>query len=139
MERLGAKAIVFTVDVAWDSKRTLDVRTKTAMPGSPSERSQRKNAGVAQAIGGYQDRDLTWKDISFIRASLPSFRARQCSDLFFLQQHTKLPIIVKGVQCVEDIQLCVDHGVEGIVLVRCSMNFRRKSTKLIALPVQPWR
>lgn len=33
------------------------------------------------------------------------------------QQHTKLPIIVKGVQCLEDVQLCVDHGVEGVIIV----------------------
>ncbi|KAL4874295.1 L-mandelate dehydrogenase [Aspergillus karnatakaensis] len=102
VEKLGAKAIVFTVDVAWESKRTLDVRAKAGpILGTPANsstnsssassssssgraRPQRKEAGVAQAIGGYQDRNLTWKDISFIR------------------EHTKLPIIVKGVQCIED-------------------------------------
>ncbi|VUC30166.1 unnamed protein product [Clonostachys rosea] len=98
VENLGAKAIVFTVDMAWDSKRTLDVRAK-AGASMPSTIPHKKNGGgVAQAIGGYQDRNLTWKDISFIR------------------RHTSLPIIVKGVQCIEDVQLCVDHGVEGVIL-----------------------
>ncbi|PYH92062.1 L-mandelate dehydrogenase [Aspergillus ellipticus CBS 707.79] len=88
-ERLGFKAIVCTVDVAWESKRTLDVRCKTAMlpptsTASAGSNTVKNGAGVAQTIGGYQDRNLTWNDIAFI------------------QKNTTLPIISKGVQCVED-------------------------------------
>ena len=68
VERLEAKAIVFTVDVAWDSKRTLDVRSKAGASGSPRlSKSDKKPAGVSQKIGSYQDRDLSWRDIAFIR------------------------------------------------------------------------
>lgn len=34
-----------------------------------------------------------------------------------LQGITKLPIIVKGVQSLEDVELCVKNGVEGVVIV----------------------
>ncbi|GAD97197.1 hypothetical protein CNBD2850 [Paecilomyces variotii No. 5] len=102
VEMLGAKAIVFTVDVSWESKRTLDVRAKTGSTNHRtsqiSKKSTKKDLGVAQAIGGYQDRNLTWSDISFIR------------------RNTKLPIIVKGVQCIDDVQLCVDHGADGVII-----------------------
>lgn len=33
------------------------------------------------------------------------------------QQHTNLPIIVKGVQSVEDVDLCAKAGVQGVILV----------------------
>uniref|UniRef100_A0A8H7TSA9 Uncharacterized protein n=1 Tax=Bionectria ochroleuca TaxID=29856 RepID=A0A8H7TSA9_BIOOC len=78
VEKLGAKAIVFTVDVMWQSKRTMDVRAKLPSPA--------------------EDYNLTWSDLAFIR------------------KNTKLPIIVKGVQSVEDVQLCADHGVQGVIL-----------------------
>jgi L-lactate dehydrogenase (cytochrome) len=78
VEELGAKAIIFTVDVSWASKRTLDVRSKTTKakqsrkPGHESipNKSTASSRSFADAIGGYQDRNLTWEDISFIRVSL---------------------------------------------------------------------
>jgi isopentenyl diphosphate isomerase/L-lactate dehydrogenase-like FMN-dependent dehydrogenase len=70
VEKLGAKAIMFTVDVCWQSKRTMDVRTKATPGPSPSAPSSAPK-GVSQAISGYQDTNLTWKDIPFIRVSLP--------------------------------------------------------------------
>ncbi|WVW83603.1 hypothetical protein I302_105624 [Kwoniella bestiolae CBS 10118] len=98
---LGASAIIFTVDTPWRSKRTRDVRAKTAVAPPPSSDGQTKSKsplGVSQAISGYQDTNLTWSDIGFIR------------------KHTNLPIIVKGIQSMEDAELCVQHGVQGIIL-----------------------
>jgi lactate 2-monooxygenase len=37
-------------------------------------------------------------------------------DLAFLRECTKLPIVLKGIQSVEDAQLAVEHGIEGIVV-----------------------
>ena len=104
--QLGANAIILTVDVCWQSKRTLDVREKlkevsdspapksiTAPAASPKEKS------VSEQISGYQATNLTWDDIRFVR------------------KHTHLPIIIKGVQSVEDVQLCVEHGAQGVILV----------------------
>ncbi|KAK9776277.1 putative FMN-dependent dehydrogenase-domain-containing protein [Seiridium cardinale] len=96
VEELGARAIMFTVDVCWQSKRTLDVRSKSTPPQSSTPSSSPK--GVSQAISGYQDTNLTWEDIPFIR------------------RNTKLPIIVKGVQSLEDVEMCVQNGVEGVVI-----------------------
>ncbi|KAF8760906.1 FMN-dependent dehydrogenase [Rhizoctonia solani] len=47
---------------------------------------------------GYQDPDVCWDDIAWIRSI------------------TKLPLVVKGIQCVEDAEKAYEHGVEGIVL-----------------------
>ncbi|KAK6076205.1 glycolate oxidase [Seiridium cupressi] len=96
VEKLGARAIMFTVDVCWQSKRTLDVRSKSNPPQSSTTSSSAK--GISQAISGYQDTNLTWKDIPFIRSN------------------TKLPIVVKGVQSLEDVEMCVQTGVEGVVI-----------------------
>ncbi|WVQ99149.1 hypothetical protein IAU59_006281 [Kwoniella sp. CBS 9459] len=106
--KLGASAIIFTVDTPWRSKRTRDVRAKTQVAPPPSNSnddggkaaasSSKAPLGVSRAISGYQDTNLTWKDIDFIR------------------QHTNLPIIVKGIQSMEDAELCAEAGVQGIIL-----------------------
>lgn len=73
MEQEGVAAVIFTVDVAWQSKRTLDRRAKTALEPPPSNVGSAKGeqgAGVAAAISGYQDTHLVWDDIDFIRVSL---------------------------------------------------------------------
>lgn len=51
-----------------------------------------------QAISGYQDPDVDWEDVKWI------------------QSLTKLPLIIKGIQCVEDAELAFDAGAQGIVL-----------------------
>ncbi|WVR07303.1 hypothetical protein IAU60_004344 [Kwoniella sp. DSM 27419] len=99
--KLGASAIIFTVDTAWRSKRTRDVRAKAMVAPPPSSDGQTKSKaplGVSQAISGYQDTNLTWGDIDFIR------------------KHTNLPIIVKGIQSLQDAELCAEKGVQGIIL-----------------------
>jgi lactate 2-monooxygenase len=37
-------------------------------------------------------------------------------DLAFLRECTKLPIVLKGIQSVEDALLAVEHGIEGIIV-----------------------
>ena len=36
--------------------------------------------------------------------------------LTWLRQLTDLPVVIKGIQCVEDAVLAYEHGVQGIVL-----------------------
>ncbi|OSS52567.1 hypothetical protein B5807_02203 [Epicoccum nigrum] len=103
--QLGASAIILTVDVCWQSKRTLDVREKLKeVSDSPTPKSITaptagpKEKSVSEQISGYQATNLTWNDIGFVR------------------KHTHLPIIIKGVQSVEDVQLCVEHGAQGVIL-----------------------
>lgn len=61
VERLGMKAIIFTIDVGWESKRTLENRTNEPIP--------KEHLGAFMAMGGLQDRKLSWDDISWIRVS----------------------------------------------------------------------
>jgi L-lactate dehydrogenase (cytochrome) len=132
VEKLGAKAIVFTVDVMWQSKRTMDVRAKLPSPAEAAAAAAAPApASVSHAISGYQDYNLTWSDLAFIRVRLRSpfllnisakgwsegLSLLVCANLKLLKKNTKLPIIVKGVQSVEDVQLCADHGVQGVILV----------------------
>lgn len=36
--------------------------------------------------------------------------------LGWLRKITSLPVVIKGIQCVEDAVLAYQHGVQGIVL-----------------------
>lgn len=36
--------------------------------------------------------------------------------LSWIRNLTDLPVVIKGIQCVEDAVLAYDHGVQGIVL-----------------------
>lgn len=65
VERLGAKAIIFTVDVGWWSKRTLETRHGGELP--------KASLGAFMAMGGRQDRNLSWNDISWIRVRILCF------------------------------------------------------------------
>lgn len=38
------------------------------------------------------------------------------SILSWLRELTNLPVVIKGIQCVEDAVLAYEHGVQGIVL-----------------------
>lgn len=51
--------------------------------------------------------------------SFPLFLDRDVELLAdFRWRYTKLPIIVKGVQSIEYVELCVKHGAEGVMIVR---------------------
>ena len=99
---------MFTVDAASRSKRTLDQRTKGVSDTPPPSAKEQgsggqkpsKAAGISQAISGYQDDNLVWDDINFIK------------------KNTKLPILVKGIQCMEDAEIAAEYGVAGVILVR---------------------
>lgn len=60
-----------------------------------------------------------------------------CILIEFSKQNTKLPIIVKGVQSVEDVQLCVDHGVRGVILVSQANHLGASSIALMQSPKGP--
>ncbi|KAF8679869.1 FMN-dependent dehydrogenase [Rhizoctonia solani] len=105
VESMGFRALMVTVDAAVSGNRELDRRTKDegkftgpAQYGTGTGEAGKKTQGVAQAISGYQDPDVCWDDIAWIRSI------------------TKLPLVVKGIQCVEDAEKAYEHGVEGIVL-----------------------
>lgn len=96
----GFAALMFTVDAAVPGKRELDQRSKGEFAGpSHGKSATGSGAGVAHAIGGYQDPDICWKDISWIRTL------------------TDIPLIIKGIQCVEDVEIAFDkYNVQGVIL-----------------------
>jgi len=80
----GFSAIMLTVDAAMPGKRELDQRTKGDWEGPAANgKVSNESKGIAHSIGGYQDPDVCWNDIPWIRSL------------------TKLPLVIKGIQSLE--------------------------------------
>ncbi|CAO1637673.1 unnamed protein product [Sympodiomycopsis kandeliae] len=104
VESRGCTAVMLTVDAAVMGKRERDMRAKGGDDNVSTGDSDVKTSGtsggkgVASAISGYIDPNLTWDDIRWYTS------------------HCSLPLFLKGVQTVEDVALAYDHGVHGVVL-----------------------
>lgn len=57
-----------------------------------------QSKGIAASMNSYINADVDWQIVDWLRSV------------------TKLPIVIKGIQCVEDAVLAYEHGVNGIVL-----------------------
>lgn len=100
-EERGVKGLFITVDAPQLGRREKDMRLKNIEDlshvqgdGEDADRTQ----GAARAISSFIDTALSWKDIAWFRSI------------------TKMPIVLKGVQTVEDSLKAVEHEVDGIVL-----------------------
>lgn len=94
-EALGAAAVFLTVDSPVLGRRERDDRVKVA----EGEDLLVSAAGVAKTSSrGLLNPLLTWEDVDWLRGL------------------TRLPLVVKGVQTVEDAVLAYDRGVRGVVL-----------------------
>lgn len=92
LERLGARALFLTVDSPVLGRREKDERIKAT--DSPEAAS-----GVAKSGSlGLLNPMLCWEDLKWIRST------------------TSMPLVLKGVQTVEDAVLAYEAGVQGIVL-----------------------
>lgn len=60
--------------------------------------SGRPMKAVRKFTAIYSNPSLTWKDLSFLR------------------QHTKLPILLKGILHPDDAAMAIDHGIDGILV-----------------------
>ncbi|KAJ3337743.1 hypothetical protein HDU93_000633 [Gonapodya sp. JEL0774] len=102
-EAAGCKGLFITVDAPQLGRREKDMRMKfadaddTAIQKSVGDRVER-NQGAARAISSFIDPSLKWSDIAWFKSI------------------TKMPIVLKGVQCAEDAVLAYQHGCAGIVL-----------------------
>ncbi|KIJ56594.1 hypothetical protein M422DRAFT_57288 [Sphaerobolus stellatus SS14] len=119
VEDLGYKAIFLTVDAVVMSNRERDIKAKPAdedeeslakdvkdasptdkvMGAEDSEEEEYNVSGTAGALIENDDRDMTWEK------TIP-----------WLRSVTKLPIVIKGIQCVEDAVLAMEAGVDGIMI-----------------------
>ena len=101
-EKRGCKGLFITVDAPQLGRREKDMRSKFSDVGSNVQNTSGDNVdrsqGAARAISSFIDPSLSWKDIPWFMSI------------------TKMPIILKGVQSVEDVIRAVDIGVQGVVL-----------------------
>jgi lactate 2-monooxygenase len=90
------------------AKRTLSLQTLRGLvslvnkyPGKGFFRklaSGRPVKAVRQFVSTYSNPCTTWDDLKFLR------------------QHTRLPIILKGILHPEDARLAIDHGMDGVIV-----------------------
>ena len=120
-EKRGCKGLFITVDAPQLGRREKDMRSKfddtgssvQSTSGSAVDRSQ----GAARAISSFIDPSLSWKDIPWF------------------QSITKMPIILKGVQRVEDVLKAIEVGVDGVVLSNHGgrqLDFARSGIEVLA-------
>ena len=101
-QKRGCRALFITVDAPQLGRREKDMRSKFSdvasnvqdKGGKQVDRSQ----GAARAISSFIDPSLSWKDIPWFLSI------------------TRMPIILKGVQRVEDVIRAIECGVHGVVL-----------------------
>ncbi|KAJ2928820.1 hypothetical protein H1R20_g8280, partial [Candolleomyces eurysporus] len=106
---LGYRAIFLTVDAIVAGKREADVRSAWVLEDQENGTSPvwDENApaeevnfgGMAGALVDRDDKDMTWE------RTIP-----------WLRSITKLPIVIKGIQCVEDAVAAAEAGVDGILI-----------------------
>jgi L-lactate dehydrogenase (cytochrome) len=113
--------LFITVDAPQLGRREKDMRSKfneqassvQSTSGEEVDRSQ----GAARAISSFIDPGLSWKDIPWFK------------------EITKMPIILKGVQRVEDVIRAVESGVQGVVLSNHGgrqLDFARSGIEVLA-------
>ena len=99
--KTGVKAIWLTVDSPVLGKREKDERSKSVMDVEEDIAAMvetESSVGVAKQMTGFINPDLDWDTVAWLR------------------EVTHLPIVIKGIQSVEDAVTAHEHGVDGIVL-----------------------
>nr|POF13110.1 cytochrome b2, mitochondrial [Quercus suber] len=120
-EKRGCKGLFITVDAPQLGRREKDMRSKFSDVGSNVQDtggdSVDRSQGAARAISSFIDPALQWSDIPW-----------------FLSV-TKMPILLKGVQRVEDVILAIQAGVHGVVLSNHGgrqLDFARSGIEVLA-------
>ncbi|PFH52160.1 hypothetical protein AMATHDRAFT_140761 [Amanita thiersii Skay4041] len=102
-ENRGVKGLFITVDAPQLGRREKDMRMKFEAD-DPSEVKQAgskdvdRSQGAARAISSFIDPGLNWGDLDWFKSI------------------TRMPLILKGVQCWEDALEAYDQGMAGAVL-----------------------
>lgn len=120
-EARGCKGLFITVDAPQLGRREKDMRSKFDDTGSNVQNTGGDNVdrsqGAARAISSFIDPSLSWKDIPWFMSV------------------TKMPIILKGVQRVEDVIRAIETGVQGVVLSNHGgrqLDFARSGIEILA-------
>ena len=120
-EKRGCKGLFITVDAPQLGRREKDMRSKFDDSGSSVQSTSGdkvdRSQGAARAISSFIDPSLSWKDIPWF------------------QSITKMPIILKGVQRVEDVLKAIEYKVAGVVLSNHGgrqLDFARSGIEVLA-------
>ncbi|PHH62235.1 hypothetical protein CDD81_7295 [Ophiocordyceps australis] len=118
-ERRGCKGLFITVDAPQLGRREKDMRIKFTEQGSNVQAGQATdtNQGAARAISSFIDPSLSWNDVAWFRSI------------------TRMPLVLKGVQRVDDVLRAVDAGVDGVVLSNHGgrqLDFARSGMEVLA-------
>jgi len=120
-ESRGCKGLFITVDAPQLGRREKDMRSKFDDTGSNVQSTGGhdvdRSQGAARAISSFIDPSLSWKVIPWFLSI------------------TKMPIILKGVQRVEDVLKAIDAGVHGVVLSNHGgrqLDFARSGIEVLA-------
>jgi isopentenyl diphosphate isomerase/L-lactate dehydrogenase-like FMN-dependent dehydrogenase len=108
-ETSGYRALVLTVDTPRLGRRERDVRNRFTLPsdvsirnleryGTPEALRWAATSTFTEYVHKLLDGSLTWESVDWLRTI------------------TSLPILIKGVLTAEDAELCVQHGVSGIIV-----------------------
>ena len=120
-EQRGCKGLFITVDAPQLGRREKDMRSKFQDVGSNVQDTGGDNVdrsqGAARAISSFIDPSLNWRDIPWFLSI------------------TKMPILLKGVQRVEDVLRAIEAGVQGVVLSNHGgrqLDFARSGIEVLA-------
>ncbi|MFE6504923.1 alpha-hydroxy acid oxidase [Kitasatospora sp. NPDC057738] len=109
-EAAGYRALVLTVDAPRIGRRLRDLRNGFAVPPtvravnldrslmSASHRAAGGGSGIAEHAREQFDPTLSWTDLAWLR------------------ERTRLPLVLKGVLTAEDARLAVEHGVDVLLV-----------------------
>merc|ERR1719456_142796 len=103
LEGVGCKAMFVTVDAPQLGRREKDMRNKYTQQGADVQEDEEeddlvdRSQGAARAISSFIDPSLSWNDVAWLKST------------------TKMPILLKGIQCGEDAVLAYQKGLAGIV------------------------
>jgi len=111
VEALGYNAIFLTVDAIIAGRRDRDIKAPFVLEDQEKEMIKLRPSvedpqeeggdmlGTSGSLVAANDVDMTWEK------TIP-----------WLRSVTKLPIVIKGIQCVADAVLAADAGVDGILI-----------------------
>ena len=113
-EACGCTALVVTLDTAMLGWRTRDLDLAYLPFLEAKGIAQYTSDPVFQAMLGDRRSDPHAASLLFMTTySNPTITWDR---LAFLRQHTKLPIVLKGINHPDDARLAIDHGMDGIVV-----------------------
>ena len=107
-EDAGYAAICLTVDIPIPGGLTeRDIRNRLAPPLGVEARNFTGEYAKLVNISD-EDRAMRW--------GMPPFLPLTWSEMEWLRSLTPLPLVIKGIRTAEDARLCVESGVDGIVV-----------------------